>query len=151
MSWKSKSKNLRACGMVCFGPNKMDAWYWIHDFMCAVSGNSYMLIFGRLIDRLVYHHMGSYNMIIITMERPLNARLIRLKEIIEAIKAKLPGVAALALASGRQEQCSTAQTRPSCPGPLASFVLFADSQIRSAGTDWYLSGWALMGMPQVEM
>lgn len=90
-------------------------------------------------------------MITITVERPLNAHLMMLKKIIETIKANLPAVAAVALASERQGQCSTARIRPLYPDPLASFVLSADSQIRSAGTDLYLSGWAPMGTLQVGM
>ena len=49
-------------------------------------------------DQLVYHYMGSHDMITLTMERPLDAQLIMLKII---IRAKLPAVAAVALASGR--------------------------------------------------
>ncbi len=40
-------------------------------------------------------------MITMITKRPLNAQLIKLKEIIKAITAKLPAVAAVALASGR--------------------------------------------------
>lgn len=45
--------------------------------------------------------MGSHNMITLTMERPLDAQLIMLKKFTRAITAKLPAVAAVALASGR--------------------------------------------------